>query len=360
MSIWGTSTDSKRGRSGTRRGDGDRAGRQSGKCRVGRHLVIADAVPSRPAGQQHQVLPLVVPVRRRGEPDADQGNGHPPLPDHHGFRLDHHDPSEPGDVRAAAGVRPVQSRGNDEPFCHPRSDIAVDRYQRSARPALRVFRQHRIVDAGQEWAVHLDPRIVRRRREVRTVQQPAQQLDDRRSAERSGRSGGLYLYPAADRWTAEHLYQCADVQYYRSRRLTFQVLVDNRPTVAQLPGVSTPLGSTATDPCGVLHYSSGSDNVEIDYVAFQPGNFVDWSLTVSRGISGVVAEIVPPAPATGTSAGSPGSPVPFNNSASALLGPCLQAAFAVNLYCRARITNGYGQQSQYDSSQTIAFALLHP
>ena len=143
-------------------------------------------------------------------------------------------------------------------------------------------------------------------------------------------------------------------------RLTFQVLVDNRPTVAQLPGVSTPLGSTATDPCGVLHYSSGSDNVEIDYVAFQPGNFVDWSLTVSRGISGVVAEIVPPAPATGTSAGSPGSPVPFNNSASALLGPCLQAAFAVNLYCRARVTNGYGQQSQYDSSQTIAFALLHP
>jgi hypothetical protein len=143
-------------------------------------------------------------------------------------------------------------------------------------------------------------------------------------------------------------------------RLTFQVLVDNRPTVAQLPGVSTPLGSTATDPCGALHYSSGSDNVEIDYVAFQPGNFIDWSLTVSRGISGVVAEIVPPAPATGTSAGSPGSPVPYNNSASALLGPCPQAAFAVNLYCWARITDGYSRQSQYDSSQTIAFALLHP
>ena len=107
------------GRSGTRRGDGDRAGRQSGKCRVGRHLVIADAVPSRPAGQQHQVLPLVVPVRRRGEPDADQGNGHPPLPDHHGFRLDHHDPSEPGDVRAAAGVRPVQSRGTTNLFAIP-------------------------------------------------------------------------------------------------------------------------------------------------------------------------------------------------------------------------------------------------
>ena len=143
-------------------------------------------------------------------------------------------------------------------------------------------------------------------------------------------------------------------------RLTFQVLVDNRPTVAQLPGVSTPSGSTATDPCGALHYSSGSDNVEIDYVAYQPGNFIDWSLTVSRGISGVVAEIVPPTPVTRTSAGSPGAPVPFNNSASALLGPCPQAAFAVNLYCSARITSGYGRQSQYDSSQTIAFALLHP
>jgi hypothetical protein len=143
-------------------------------------------------------------------------------------------------------------------------------------------------------------------------------------------------------------------------RLVFQVLVDNRPTVAQLPRVATPLGSTDTDPCGVLHYTTDGDIVEIDYVAYQPGNFIDWSLSVSRGISGVVADILPPSPPTGTSAGSPGFPVPFNNSAAALRGPCVQAAFAVNLYCRARIIDGYSQQSQYDSSATIAFALLHP
>ena len=35
-----------------------------------------------------------------------------------------------------------------------------------------------------------------------------------------------------------------------------------------------------------------------------------------------------------------------------------RTAFAVNLYCAARATNGYGRQSEYDSSATIAFALL--
>jgi len=143
-------------------------------------------------------------------------------------------------------------------------------------------------------------------------------------------------------------------------RLIFRIRVDNNNTVAQLPRVSTPLGSTDTDPCGVLHWSALGDNVELDYVAWHPNNFLDWDLTISRGISGVVASIPPSPPATDTSAGSPGVPTSFNNSAGTLLGPCTQAAFAVNLYCAARATSGYGRQSQYDSSATIAFALLHP
>jgi len=141
-------------------------------------------------------------------------------------------------------------------------------------------------------------------------------------------------------------------------RLIFQILVDNNNTVAELPRVATPLGSTDTDPCGVLYYSNLSDNVELDYVAWHPNNFLDWDLTISRGISGVVASIPPSPPATNTSSGSPGLPAAFNNSAGALLGPCVQAAFAVNLYCAARATDGYGRQSEYDSSATIAFALL--
>jgi hypothetical protein len=141
-------------------------------------------------------------------------------------------------------------------------------------------------------------------------------------------------------------------------RLIFRIRVDNNNTVAELPRVATPWGSTDTDPCGVLYYSTLGDNVELDYVAWHPNNFLDWDLTISRGISGVVASIPPSPPATNTSSGSPGLPAAFNNSAGTLLGPCTQAAFAVNLYCAARATNGYGRQSEYDSSATIAFALL--
>jgi hypothetical protein len=143
-------------------------------------------------------------------------------------------------------------------------------------------------------------------------------------------------------------------------RLIFRILVDNNSTVAELPRVATALGSTDTDPCGVLHYSAGSDNVELDYVAWHPNNFLDWDLYIYRGIMGVAADIPWGAPGTNTSAGSPGFPVAFNNSAATLLGPCIQAGFAVNLYCAARATDGYSRQSEYDSSATIGFALLHP
>jgi hypothetical protein len=143
-------------------------------------------------------------------------------------------------------------------------------------------------------------------------------------------------------------------------RLVFRIQVDNNSTIAELPKVATPIGSTDTDPCGVLHYSTIGDSVDLSYVAFHPNNFLDWDLTISRGISGVVASIPPSPPSTNTSSGSPGSPAHFLNPAGSLLGTCAQAAFAVNLNCSARAQDGYSRQNQYDSSATIAFALIHP
>ena len=139
--------------------------------------------------------------------------------------------------------------------------------------------------------------------------------------------------------------------------LIISVYVDNNPTVALLPGVSTPLDSTASDPCGILHFNNPSNNVDIQYVAFQPENFLDWSLTVSRGISGVVASL-----SNNTSVGNPppGAPADFNNTVVSLMGGCPQAAFAVNLYCSSRATNGWSRLEEYDSSATIAFALTKP
>jgi hypothetical protein len=133
------------------------------------------------------------------------------------------------------------------------------------------------------------------------------------------------------------------------------VYVDNRPTQAQLPQVSTPVNSTASDPCGILNFNSLGDNVDIEYVAYQPGNFLYWDLDVVRGVSGSVAS-------TGgqSNAGSPGSPVDFNNLVSLLMGGCPQAAFGVNLDVYTLCTDGWSQLTQYDSSASIAFALTKP
>jgi hypothetical protein len=149
--------------------------------------------------------------------------------------------------------------------------------------------------------------------------------------------------------------------------LTFQIVVDNNHTVAQLPKVKTPVSSTDTDPCGILHYSNGSDEVDIYYVAFHLNDYLDWSLGVSLGIMGTVVGIphipstplpITSEPPTDGSSGSPDSPADFGNSASALLQTCTQGAFAVDLNCYARATNGYSRQNQYDCSATIGFALL--
>jgi hypothetical protein len=143
-------------------------------------------------------------------------------------------------------------------------------------------------------------------------------------------------------------------------RLIFRIRVDNNVCEADLPKVATPVNSTNNDPCGILVYNNPTDDVVLSYVAFHPNNFLDWDLTISRGISGVVASIPPSPPPTNTSSGSPGSPATFNNTAGALLGTCTQAAFAPILYCAARATDGYWRQSQYDCQAAIAFALTEP
>ena len=144
-------------------------------------------------------------------------------------------------------------------------------------------------------------------------------------------------------------------------RLIFRIQVDNNVCDAELPKVATPINSTDTDPCGILQYTNPGDNVALSYVAFHPHNFLDWNLTISLGITGVVASILPPGPPpTNTSSGAPGLPATFNNTAGALLGSCTQGAFAVILYCAARATDGYERLEQYDCQAAIAFALTQP
>ncbi|HLZ09593.1 MAG TPA: hypothetical protein VKT80_13460, partial [Chloroflexota bacterium] len=143
-----------------------------------------------------------------------------------------------------------------------------------------------------------------------------------------------------------------------SGQLTFRVRVDNNDVVAALPGVTTPIGSA--DSCGILHYSGGSDLVDIQYVATHPNNFLVWSIAVLKGLSGIVASASGNTSSPPMSLPAPSTPGSFNNLASALLGSCVNAAFAVNLDVDTTATDGYGRQSQYDRDATIAFALIFP
>jgi hypothetical protein len=145
-------------------------------------------------------------------------------------------------------------------------------------------------------------------------------------------------------------------------RFIFRIRVDNNQTIAKLRAVHD--GSTYADLCGFLHFASLSDTISIDYVARHHFDHLNWELDVYRGLCGLAAS-------TSANGSSPGAPPPafatFNKSASALLGnlgncgSCANgAAFAVNLYCWAWATDGRFRQSQYDSKDTIAFALLTP
>lgn len=147
-------------------------------------------------------------------------------------------------------------------------------------------------------------------------------------------------------------------------RLLFRINVDNNQTIAMLPNVTA--GANSADVCGFLHFQHLSDVVSIDYVARHHEGYMNWDLDVYRGHCGIAAS-------TSANGNSPASPAPavasFTNSAGSLLGVTPPAAcgncpngaaFAINLNCYAWATNGRYTQSQYNSSDTRAFAMINP
>jgi hypothetical protein len=140
-------------------------------------------------------------------------------------------------------------------------------------------------------------------------------------------------------------------------QLIFRVRIDNNDTVAQLTDVTTPSGSA--DKCGILHYNDPSDLISVHYAATHPNNYLNWWLSISRGLAGIVSSASGSASSPPMSLPAPSTPGEFINAASTLLGKdCANAAFAVNLDVDAIATDGYNRQWQYDRDATIAFALL--
>ena len=132
---------------------------------------------------------------------------------------------------------------------------------------------------------------------------------------------------------------------------TMAVFVDNYPTKA---GISMPVlnGVSATTACGYLAYkpaTATSDLVTIAFTASQPLNNANYSFDVIKGIG-----LVP-----GSSLGGPVTPppAPFTDTVSGLLGTCVIAGFAANVYVAATAINGWGRASWLDSSAEVAFVL---
>lgn len=127
-------------------------------------------------------------------------------------------------------------------------------------------------------------------------------------------------------------------------------LIDNAPCVAVL-NEPTLLGNTASPVCGYLPYAKPptAAPVTIAYTASQPHDHATYSLEVWKGLLGTTAVY-------GASGNVP-SPATFTVPLNTLLGTCIVAGCAADLYVAASAINGWDRQSQYDASAQEAFAL---
>ncbi len=132
------------------------------------------------------------------------------------------------------------------------------------------------------------------------------------------------------------------------------ILVNNQLCVA---GINLPtINSVGAEPlCGVLKYNPATmagDKVSMTYCAGQPGDFATYWFQLVKGVNGITL----PPPTSGPIT-APLVQLVSSDTVAKLLGPCSVAGFAESIYVAATIQNGWGRQSQYDASATIAFVL---
>ena len=122
------------------------------------------------------------------------------------------------------------------------------------------------------------------------------------------------------------------------------VMVNNQNCIGTL--AAPMLGGASADECGVIHVGAGGI-VEIGFTASHPQNYGSWSVSVIKGVTGVLSNSGPLPPAVSV----------ISESSGVLLAKCPIAGFAAYLYVSATIQNGWGRQSQYDASDAVAFVL---
>lgn len=122
--------------------------------------------------------------------------------------------------------------------------------------------------------------------------------------------------------------------------LVFQLRIDNNPCTGSIGAAE--LGSqSAASECGVLEYNSTSASLNLPFAASHPNGFADYSFRVVKGLTAVLTDSGPVGPPPGAHSLTP--------TVASLLGTCTTAGFAEDLHVRARATDGWSRQTQYDA-----------
>jgi hypothetical protein len=133
--------------------------------------------------------------------------------------------------------------------------------------------------------------------------------------------------------------------------LVLRLHIDNNPcTAAIAPAVVGAVAADAT--CGLLHYGSTANAVQLAFTASHPNGFARYTFDVVRGATLVLSDSGAAGPAPGIHTLAP--------TVAALLGPCSSAGFAESLHVEASATDGWGRQSQYDAVPLPRAFVLSP
>jgi hypothetical protein len=140
-----------------------------------------------------------------------------------------------------------------------------------------------------------------------------------------------------------------------SGRLIYQLHVDNNPCDGALDA-PTLGGSAASDDCGLLRYSAGTDGMALSYLAKHPNGFATYEFDVYRGTTHLDAVSEPSLPGTLPVGSAPWTHT-VSTTAGDLLDTCTIAGFAETLAVYALATDGWSRQWQYNAWRIRAFAL---
>ena len=140
----------------------------------------------------------------------------------------------------------------------------------------------------------------------------------------------------------------------------FKVHIDNNNVTSALPQPS--IGAVqASDDCGFLRYEHGTDRVHVEFTATHPNDRAVFEFTIKRGSNELTSASTDGAYIeTSSPSAAPYTDVDgvyqHHFAATDLVGSCINAAFAADLYVWGKAMNGRHRLG-LDSRRLIAFAL---